>query len=551
MKRRAPRRGRRSAIALIAAVCAAALAGGCGGEDHTVGGTATVEMSTAPDYLDPQLGYTTEAAEADWIAYTPLLTYRHKSGPSGADLIPGLAAHLPQISPNGKRYTFTLRQDLVYSNGLPVQASDFEYTIERALRLGWAGSQFITDHVVGASEYESGEAADISGITVDDATGTIEILLRHPYGPFANVLALPATGLVPSGTAMTDLSGTPPPGVGAYRITDVVPNRSWTMVKNPSFDQLDIPDVPVGTLDRIKVRINPNRVSAADDVIGDRADGYDPGTPLPAAALAQATSGDGQFEDVAIFSTLYFFLNSTTPPFNSELARRAVLTALDRPALGRLSNQTLEPECYLLPDGVPGHTSSSCPYGAADEEGDMQAAEELVQESGTAGTPITVWGADRPPQRAYVRYYVKLLDRLGYRAAERLVQPLSYYAKVASPTINPQTGFASWFNDFPNPADFYEVVDARSTPPAHRANLGRIDDIFIQQQLAELNLEPAQDLSKSAGQWRELEEYTAKKAYLAVFGTQQVPKLMSARMNFDSAVIHPLFLSDWSTWSVH
>jgi hypothetical protein len=35
-----------------------------------------------------------------------------------------------------------------------------------------------------------------------------------------------------------------------------------------------------------------------------------------------------------------------------------------------------------------------------------------------------------------------------------------------------------------------------------------------------------------------------------VFGTQQVPKLMSERMNFDSAIIHPLFLSDWSTWSL-
>ena len=44
------------------------------------GGTATVLMGTAPDYLDPQEGYTTQAAEADWISYTPLLTYRHASG---------------------------------------------------------------------------------------------------------------------------------------------------------------------------------------------------------------------------------------------------------------------------------------------------------------------------------------------------------------------------------------------------------------------------------------------------------------------------------------
>jgi peptide/nickel transport system substrate-binding protein len=549
--RRAPRPGRRLSIALVSSACALAFAAGCGGENHTVGGSATVVMSTPPDYLDPQLGYTTEAAEADWIAYTPLLTYRHKSGAGGTDLIPGLAQHLPQISPNGKRYVFMLRKGLVYSNGRPVRASDFTYTIERAIRLGWGGSPFITDHVLGAREYESGASSDVSGITTDDATGRIEILLRHPYGPFANVLALPATGLVPTGTPMKDLSRTPPPGVGAYRITDVAPNRSWTMVKNPGFERLEIPDVPDGSLERIKIRIDPNRAAAADDVIHNRADGYDPGTPLSAAALrqARAVAGD-RFDPVPIPSTLYFFLNSTTPPFNSELARRAVVTALNRPALARLSNDNLETECYLLPDGIPGHPSSSCPYGAADDEGDLPAAQQLVQESGTAGTPITVWGIDRPPERAYVRYYVKLLDRIGYQASERLMQPLSYYANVASPEINAQTGLASWFNDFPNPADFYEVVDARSRPPAPRANLGRVDDIFIQQQLAELDLDPAQEISKAAGQWRELEEYTAKKAYLAVFGTQQVPKLMSARMNFGAAVIHPLFLSDWSTWSL-
>jgi peptide/nickel transport system substrate-binding protein len=550
MRRGAPRRGRLTGIALIASACAVLLAAGCGGDDRTEGGSATVEMSTPPDYLDPQLGYTTEAAEADWIAYTPLLTYRHKNSPGGTELIPGLASHLPQISPNGKRYVFTLRKGLVYSNGSPVRASDFEYTIERAIRLGWGGRRFLTDNVFGAREYEKGLAQEISGITTDDATGRIEVLLRHPYGPFENVLALPATGLVPTGTPMKDLSRTPPPGVGAYRIAAVAPNRSWTMVKNPFFDHLDIPDIPAGDLERIKVRINPNRVLAADDVIQDRADAYDPGTPLPAEAVlkARAVAGD-RFDPVQIPSTFYFFLNTTTLPFSSELARRAVVTALDRPALARLSNETLEPECHLVPDGIPGHPSSSCPYGGANDEGDLQAARELVQQSGTAGTPVTVWGEDAPPERAFVHSYVKLLRKLGFGAEARLEQPSGYFATIGSPRTNPQTGFASWFNDFPNPADFYEVVNAGTTP-SPGANVGRVDDLFIQQQLAELNLVPAQEISKAAGQWRELDEYTAKKAYLAVFGAQLVPKLMSERMNFDSAVIHPLFLSDWSTWSL-
>src|ERR1700720_667086 len=56
------------------------------------GGTATVLMGTAPDSLDPQSGYTSQAAEADWLTYTPLLTYAHAEGQAGTKLIPGVAS---------------------------------------------------------------------------------------------------------------------------------------------------------------------------------------------------------------------------------------------------------------------------------------------------------------------------------------------------------------------------------------------------------------------------------------------------------------------------
>ena len=35
---------------------------------------------TAPDSLDPAFGYTTQAAEPDWLAYTGLITYAHANG---------------------------------------------------------------------------------------------------------------------------------------------------------------------------------------------------------------------------------------------------------------------------------------------------------------------------------------------------------------------------------------------------------------------------------------------------------------------------------------
>jgi peptide/nickel transport system substrate-binding protein len=540
----------RAAIA-AAAIAAAVLLSACGSSEKVVGGSARVVMAIPPDYLDPQLAYTTEAAEADWIAYTPLLTYRHKGGTDGTELIPGLAQRLPRVSPDGRNYRLKLRPGLVYSNGRPVVAGDFSYTIERAIRLGWPGKRFLTQNIVGAEAFDHGQANNISGIATDDATGQVTISLVRPWGAFENVLALPATGLVPSGTPMRDLSADPPPGVGAYRITNVRPGRRWTMVRNDRFDALEIPDIPSGSLERIAVKIVHSPAAAANQVLAGRADGYDPGAPLPSGIQARArTLSSKRFDLIGIPATHYVFLNSSEPPFSSELARRAVITALNRPYLAKLSKGALVPDCYLIPDGIVGHPSASCPYGDADDTGDLKAARQLVQESGTAGLPVVVWVEDRSPSRAYARYYTKLLNRLGFEARMELAATPQDFGGVGPARTDPQTGFASWFNDFPNPTDFYSVLDARFIGPPGSPNAGHVNDLFIKQQLEKLSLVPAQDLGSAAGEWRDLDEYAARKAYLAVFGTQQVPKLISARIDPSSAVIHPLFLGDWSSWSL-
>ncbi|HEY1238620.1 MAG TPA: ABC transporter substrate-binding protein [Solirubrobacterales bacterium] len=538
-------------IAAAVAAVAAGLLSGCGSDERVVGGSARVAMVRPPAYLDPQLAYSTEAAEADWIAYTPLLTYRHKSGADGTELIPGLAQRLPRISPDGRTYRLILRKGLFYSSGRPVVASDFEYTIERAIRLGWPGRRFLTDNIVGAAEFEHGRAKEITGISVDDASGQIEIKLVRPWGAFENILALPATGLVPTGTPMRDLSTKPPPGVGAYRITDVVAGRSWTMVRNDRFDALELPDIPSGSLERIAVKVVHTPAAAANKVLTGRADGYDPGAPLPPGVAARARQlGSNRFDTLGIPSTLYFFLNTAEPPFSSELARRAVITALNRPYMAKLAKGALVPDCYLIPDGIAGHPTASCPYGDADGDGDLKAARRFVQESGTAGLPVVVWVEDSSPERAYARYYTKLLNRLGFDARTKVVTTAQDFGTMAGGRTDPQTGFASWFNDFPNPIDFYSVLDARFIGPPGSPNAGHVNDLFIQQQLEKLRLVAAQDLGSAAGEWRDLDEYAATKAYLAVLGTQLVPKLISERIAPSSAVIHPLFLSDWSSWSL-
>jgi len=523
--------------------------GGGGGETSGArqGGTATVLMGTAPDYLDPHLAYTTQAVEAHWISYTGLLTYRHEEGEAGTQLIPGLADDLPRISRDGRTYDFTIRRGLRYSDGREVRATDFPYSVERMVRIPWGGRSFVTNYVVGAQEFDEGTAERISGITANDATGRITIRLREAYGAFSNVLAFPALAFVPRGTPIRNLSADPPPGVGPYMLTDVVPNRSFTVRRNPLFADFRIPDIPLGNLDAINVRIVSNTNSEAQQVLNNQADIFDPGDTLPPALLPQIEcQARDRFARKPVPSTFYFFLNTTKPPFDNEKARQAVNMALDRDALVRLSSGFFEPSCFFIPEGIVGHPDSECPYG---DEPDIEGARRLIREAGLEGTRIVVWGQERSPRKEYVDYYTDMLNRIGFDAEERIIADTVYFPTIGNERTNPQTGFANWLQDFPNPSDFYLLLDARSIQPTNNQNFSKVDDPFIQRELLELNAVPATELDTVADRWRALDEYTAERAYNAVFGSISVPKFFSERLNFDS-VFHPLYFNDWSTLSL-
>ena len=552
-------RVRIAGLALIAVL--ALVAAGCGGGSSNnsntsgsssggggqEGGSVSVLMGTAPDYLDPQLGYTTQSAEPDWIIYTGLLTYRHANGSAGGQLIPGLAEALPTVSRDGLTYRLRLRRGLTFSDGRPVKASDFAYTVMRAIRVNWGGKSFLTSYIDGASAYDRGSASSISGIQTDDATGDITIRLTQPYGAFPNVIAFPSAGLVPRGTAMRNLSNDPPPGVGPYMYTQASVNRGFTLQRNPRFARFNIPDIPTGHVDTIRVTIVSNTQSEAQRVLNNDADVFDAGDTLPPALLPQIESqAKDRFSREPIPSTYYFFLNTTKPPFNNPQARQAVNMAIDREAMVRLASGFLEPTCWFLPDGIAGHPGNDvrCPYG---DRPDLAGAKRLVQQSGTAGTAITVWGQERSPRREYVDYYTDLLNKLGYKAQERIIADEVYFPTIGNAKTDPQTGFADWIQDFPNPSDFYLLMDARSIQPTNNQNFSKVNDPHIQAELKRLNPVPATRLDSVASDWSALDQYTAQRAYVAVYGTETMPKFFSNRINFAAAVFHPTYLNDWTS----
>jgi peptide/nickel transport system substrate-binding protein len=511
------------------------------------GGKVTLLMGTAPDFLDPQEGYTTQSAEATWISYLGLYTYAHKSGQPGGQVIPGLAQDVPTVTNGGKTYTLTLRPNLKYSDGTAVKASDFTYTIERALKLNWGGKSFFTGYIKGASAYDSGKAKTISGITTDDGTGKITIELTQPYGAFLNVLAFPAAGLVPSGTKMSNLSNQPPPGVGPYSIKDVVPNRSFSLVRNPDWTDSIVPGVAPGHVD-VDVKIATNTQTEAEQVLNNSADIFDWADQIPPSLVPQVKSqATGRYKQQNTISTFYFFLNTQAKPFNNQLAREAVNMALDRSAINRLNGGNFTQTCWFLPEGITGHPTGACPYGDPNGTPDLAKAKQLVQQSGMAGQPVTVWSETRSPRKEFVSYYTDLLNQLGFKAKSKIIADAQYFATIGNRKSEPQTGFADWNQDFPNPSDFYLLMDKNSIQDTNNENFSQVDDPHVQSELKALNAVPADKLSTVADRWQKLDEYVAQKAYVAVYGQEKQPQFYSSRIDFGSAVFHPLYGTDFSS----
>jgi peptide/nickel transport system substrate-binding protein len=241
----------------------------------------TIGYFAQPDHLDPAMGATIPSNAVLSQVYLPLLTYKRVEGDEGTTLIPGLAEGLPQVSSDEKTYMLRLREGLVYSDGNPVKASDFEHAVRRVLSLGSPGAPHY-EAIVGAVEYEKRReaGADITGIETDDRTRRITIQLERPYGAFDHLLAVPFAAPVPADTPFAEATKRPPPGTGPFTITESEPSRQFVMERNPMFASLGIDGVPEAKLDRITTKIIANRATLAQDVLSGKLD-YMSDSPPP------------------------------------------------------------------------------------------------------------------------------------------------------------------------------------------------------------------------------------------------------------------------------
>jgi peptide/nickel transport system substrate-binding protein len=505
------------------------------------GGTITIVSGTAPLSADQGLDFTTQGDELYSVVNTPLLTFkRGVQGVAGTQIVPGLAQSLPTVSNGGKTYTFTLRPNLHYSNGTPIKASDVTYALERDIKIPWQAASFVSAYIAGGTAYANGKAKTISGITTDDATGTITVNLVAPFAPIVDIFALAGTAPVPPTTPMKNLAGTGTIGDGPYKWGPITPNQTYTLVKNPRFD---VPGLPRGHADTIIYKVNSNVLADAEQVLSNQADVFDPGDTLPASILQQVQSqAADRYAPIPTNSTFYFWFGVTQKPFNNLYARQAVLAALDLRALSRLDSGFLTEDCHLIPPGIDGNSSpSSCPYHSPTGPPNMTMAKQLMQKSGMIGQPVTVYGEQRAPRRQYLDYFTSVLNSLGFKATEKVVNSSVYFTTIGAPTLKPQVGWGDWVQDFPNPWDFMQLFAGNA---GSSLNYGYVNDPHYN---STLNTLFQSDPKSVASQWSALDQFAVSKGYYAAYGHEEFPKFYSNRLNFGAGVMSVEYQTDMTS----
>jgi peptide/nickel transport system substrate-binding protein/oligopeptide transport system substrate-binding protein len=256
-----------------------------------------------------------------------------------------------KVSADGKVYTFTIREGLMFADGAPVTAGDFVYSINRALAPETAsyGAPFQLGHIVGAQDVVDGKAKEVSGVKALDER-TLEIRLDAPLAYFLSQLSYPFTFAVPkklvdSGAKWEEQSY----GTGPYKVKEWVHGQSMTLTANDKYwrGKAGIPNV--------KLLFNKDSETAYQlyqtgelDIMGSQQN------PVPAAHIAEVQSLP-DFKSSASLATRFIGFNNLKPPFDKVDMRRAFALAVDKRAL---ADQVLAAQVVvadrMLPTGLLG-----------------------------------------------------------------------------------------------------------------------------------------------------------------------------------------------------
>ncbi|MGW7058481.1 ABC transporter substrate-binding protein [Streptomyces sp. NPDC054904] len=203
------------AAVLITGVAACSNPAGGSGASATAADSAVVGIATEPETLSPLLGY---GKDGNSKVFDGLLAHD-----ADMRLKPALAEALPEVSADGRTYTYKLRQGVKFSDGAPFGAKDVVFTYRTILDPATNNAS--------RTELDAVENVTAQG---DDR---VVFTLKYPYAPFAERTVLPIAPEHIAGKQDVNSGDftTKPVGTGPYLLTGWSRGEKITFKANPSY----------------------------------------------------------------------------------------------------------------------------------------------------------------------------------------------------------------------------------------------------------------------------------------------------------------------------
>lgn len=182
----------RCAAGMLIISISMALACGCSSrQEEKIPGTLYVRLKKNPSTLDPALIVDLDGARIAAKLYSGLVAFDDRLTP-----VPDLAASWT-VSPDGRVFTFQLRQGLRFHNGREVTVEDIIYSFERVLNPATRSPRtWVLERISGSRQFMAGTAPHIAGLR-KKAPRELSITLDEPFGPFLSFLGLTTASIVP------------------------------------------------------------------------------------------------------------------------------------------------------------------------------------------------------------------------------------------------------------------------------------------------------------------------------------------------------------------
>ena len=362
-------------------------------------GILRLGSSSSCDSLDPAQSFDSWCAVVTRIYSRNLMAFAGAPGEQGLILTPDLVTADPQFNAEKTTWNFTLRDDVFWSDGTPVTASDVKYSILRLFDdsiqspISLETLCLFSTCTKGIPDYKGpyvDPTADLASIVVTDERNLIFNLTR-PYPEFSRLLATPQFAPIKQSrdvelrtAGLTYASN--PASNGPFVLTIEQSEIKYSFLRNPNWTQ-ESDGIRIPKVDSISWQVFPDSDSTDQAVLNGEIDlkiNFGLG-PTVRDQILQDSDQRKLVDNPEMSFVNFIVVNPQIAPLDSASCRKAIFYALDKADLQNVrgGSATAAVAHSMSPPTVLGFDDSYNPFpSGSDETGDIKAARESLADCG-------------------------------------------------------------------------------------------------------------------------------------------------------------------------